>query len=185
MSIGYPPKYRYALYEKWDKETFAFIKKMAKEKKYSKILGTYKDKNQFLTMLIRSQKSLHCWREFLKDVIDQVKEKDTIDTKIINKKYPPESVCKDKPAWVTYEEDALVSDFIDELETRKVEFIGTNDEIAEFVFRFTLGQLGHDWEQTIMMIWELLGNKNKINLKALNWEMRNFDYLKIFDMLVA
>jgi len=46
--------------------------------------------------------------------------------------------------------------------------------------RFLLGQLGHDWEWTIMMIWEMLGNENGINVKQLNEEMKNFDYLGLF-----
>jgi len=76
--------------------------------------------------------------------------------------------------------DKIVNDFIDDLETKKIIFEGTNKEISEFVMRFILGQLGHDWEQTIMMIWEILGDKSTLNLKELNQEMKNFDYLNLF-----
>lgn len=180
MTIHYPPHYRYALYEAWDKEAFEFIKQIAKTKKYPRISGTHDDKNQFLIMLIRTQKSLHEWRQFLSDTLDQARG-GVINTKFLNQKYPPDSISKDIPAWVTYEEDRLVSDFIDELETRKIDFQGTDDEISEFVVRFILGQLGHDWESTIIMIWEMLGDSDKLNIKELNQEMRNFDYLKLFE----
>lgn len=180
MSIHYPPKYRYALFEPWDKEAFELIKQASKSKHYPEIIGDEKGKNQFLISLIRTQKSLHGWRDFLVDVLDQVKESNKIDVKYFNVKYPPESISKETPAWVTYEEDKIVSDFIDELRTRKIDFIGTDEEISEFILRFILGQLSHDWEQTIMMIWEMLGNENSINVKQLNEEMKNFDYLKLF-----
>lgn len=181
MAIHYPPQYRYSLFEQWDKDAFALIKGIAKAKKYPKLVGTQEDKNEFLIMLIRTQKSLHGWREFLIDVLDQIRKTNTIDTKELLNKYLPKSVGKDKPAWVTYEEDEIVSNFIDELANREVNFEGTDEEIAEFVLRFILGQLGHDWEQTIIMIWEMLGNENKLSVKSLNQEMKNFDYLGLFE----
>lgn len=181
MSIHNPPFYRYSLFEQWDKDTFIFLKQLAKDKKFPKILGDKEDKNQFLITLIRTQKALHAWRDMLKDVMQQVKENNIIDTVSLNKKYPAPSIVKDLPAWVTYEEDKIVNSFIDELETRKVTFKGTNEEISEFVLRFILSQLGHDWEQTIMLIWEMLGEENDLSVNKLNEEMRNFDYLKLFE----
>src|SRR3990172_3517944 len=161
MAIHYPPEYRYALFEPWDREAFAQIKQIAKTKSYPRITGSKEDKNKFLVMLIRTQKSLHGWRHFLADVLAQVKKNNTIVTKIMLNKYPPESVGKEKPTWVTYKEDEIVNDFIDELATKKIEFAGTDREIVEFVLRFILGQLS-DWEETIMMLWEMLGKNNKL-----------------------
>lgn len=181
MAIHYPPKYRYALFEAWDKEAFKLIREIGRSKNYPKLLGTIQDKNKYLIALIRTQKSLDDWREILKDTLDQVKQAGSIDTKLLHEKYPPESISKEVPAWVTYEEDKIVNDFIDQLETRKVKFVGTDEEISEFIMRFILGQLGHDWEQTIMMIWELLGNKDTLNVRRFSKEMRNFDYLKLFE----
>lgn len=181
MTIHKIPQYRYALFKPWDKEAFALIKKIAKTKKYPKIIGSKEDKNQFLIMLIRTQKSLHGWRKFLADTLEQVKKTNSIDTKSTIKKYPPESIKRDTPAWITYKEDRIVSDFIDKLATEKVDFLGSDKEISEFTLRFILGQLSHDWEWTIMMIWEMFGNKKQLSVKELNKEMRNFDYLKLFE----
>ena len=180
MPVHNPPQYRYSLFDQWDKDAFSFIKQVAKSKNYPTIIGTAEDKNQFLTTLIRTQKSLHGWRELLKDTLEQVKLSNTIDTPALNKKYPPESISKDIPNWVTYEEDKIASNFIDELLKRKINFVGTDEDISEFVMRFILGQLGHDWEQTIMMIWEMLGVANSIAVKELNNELKNFDYMKLF-----
>lgn len=182
MSIHYPPKYRYALFEPWDKEAFEFIKQVARSKGYPKITGDEKGKNHFLVSLIRTQKSLHGWRDFLVDVLNEMKKSSKIDVEYFNAKYSPESISKETPAWVTYEEDKIVSDFIDELETRKIDFIGNDDEISEFILRFILGQLSYDWEQTIMMIWEMLGDGNKLSVRELNKELKNFDYLRLFEV---
>lgn len=180
MAIQYPPQYRYSLFEAWDRKAFKVIKKIGKTKEYPKILGNNEDKNQFLITLIRTQKALHDWRDFPKETLDQVSNSSLIDTRLLNTKYPPESISKDEPEWVTYDEDRIVSNFIDELETRKIDFIGDSREFSEFIFRFILGQLGHDWEGTIMMIWEMLEDEDSLSLKELNNEMKNFDYLKIF-----
>jgi hypothetical protein len=50
-------------------------------------------------MFIRTQKSLHGWRQFLIDVLAQVESSDSINTKMLLSKYPPESVSKEKPPW--------------------------------------------------------------------------------------
>lgn len=180
MAMHNPPYYRYPLLRKWDKEAFLKIKEIGKIKNYPKISGSENDKNQFLITLIRTQKSLHDWRDFLKEILKQIDNGNIINTAFLNKKYPPESIGKDIPEWVTYRGDKIVNDFIDTLETKNVNFIGTDKDISEFIIRFILGQLGHDWEQTIMMIWEILGNGNKLIIKDLNDEMKNFDYLNLF-----
>ena len=181
MALHNPPYYRYSLFEAWDKETYALIKQMTRGKRYPKIQGSHDDKNQFLITVIRTQKTLHNWRAMLVDTLEQIKNTGNIDTIALNKKYPPQSISKDIPAWVTYEEDKIVSDFIDELETRKVEFVGSDEELGQFVLRFILGQLGHDWEQTIILIWEILGKDTSLSLNQLNEEFRNFDYMHLFE----
>lgn len=180
MPIHNPPQYRYCLFEPWDKEAFDLIKDIAKSKNYPKLIGTSEDKNNYLIVLIRTQKSLNDWRGILRDTLDQVKLNGSINTKSLGEKYPPESISKEVPKWVTYKEDKIVNDFIDQLEFRKINFVGTDEEILEFVMRFILGQLGHDWEQTIMMIWEMIGDEDTLNVKELNKEMQNFDYWELF-----
>jgi len=179
VSIGYPPKYRYLLPDDWDKEVFSLISAWAKDKQYPKILGSNEEKNKYLTMLIRSQKAFNNWRDLPKDTISQINLNGNIDAAFLNKKYPPSWISREIPAWATYQEDKLVSDFIDELETRKVNFIGTDQQTGEFILRFILGQLG-DWEVTILMISEMLGSANEIRLSDLNNELKNFDYAKLF-----
>lgn len=181
MALHKPPLYQYAFYDPWDKYAYTLIRRLANAKRFPKLLGSRADKNQFLTTLIRTQKALHGWRRFLKDTLVQVRQHNAIDTNKLLKKYPPNSITKTKPAWVTYKEDKVVNDFIDELATRNIDFIGSDRTKGEFVLRFILGQLAHDWEWTIMMIWEMLGRKKQISVLLLNKEMKNFDHSKLFD----
>ncbi len=180
MSIHTPPFYRYPLFDPWDKEAFDYLKELGSKGVCPKLIGTESDKNKFLIALIRTQKALHDYRTILKDTLTQVRETGTIDSAILNTKYPPESVSTIIPAWVTYKEDKIVNDFIDGIAHRKVRFIGSDVEMAEFILRFILGQLGHDWESTILMIWEMLGNGDTLVVKELNEEMKKFDYCGIF-----
>ena len=180
MTLNNPPQYRYSLFEEWDNYAYSFIGGIGKTKEYPIIIGNPNEKDQFLTTLIRTQKSLHDWRNFLKDTLKQVETTNSINTKLLNEKYPKESIGKDTPAWVTYKEDKIVNDFIDDLEIRKINFIGSDKEMVEFILRFILGQLGHDWEQTILMIYEMLGKGTQLNLKELNNEMKSFDYMGLF-----
>lgn len=76
MAIHKVPQYRYSLFEPWDKKAFSLIREIARTKKYPEIAGTKSQKNQFLTMLIRSQKSLHGWRGFLADVLGNAWEQE-------------------------------------------------------------------------------------------------------------
>lgn len=181
MAIHKIPQYRYPFFEHCDKKAFSTIKKIAKTKHFPRIAGSHQEINQFLTLLLRTQKAKHGWRESLLEIITQIEKTKKIDTIAFIKNHPPSSIKKDSPSWVTYKEDKIVSKFIDELATRKIDFQGTEREISEFTVRFVLGQLGNDWESTIMMVWEMLGDKKKISVKQLNKEMGNFDYLKIFE----
>lgn len=180
MALHDPPYYRYLMPQPWDKETFAFIKELAANKKYPRLIGSAEDKNTYIIMLIRTQKSLHDWRDFLKDTLDQIKETGKIDAVSLITRYPHDSIGREVPEWATYKGDKIVSDFIDELATREIRFVGSDEEIGEFILRFILGQLG-DWESTILMIWEMLGDGDTLQVKDLNNEMKNFDYLKLFE----
>jgi len=180
MAIHKIPQYRYPFFDSRDKKTFLTIKKIAKTKQFPRILGNHQERNQFLVLLLRTQKAKHGWRESLLEIIDQIERDKKIDMKTFIKKHPSGSINKDSTSWVTYKEDKIVSRFIDELATRKVDFVGTDKETSEFIMRFILGQFGNDWEMTIMMVWEMLGNKKQLRVKDLNEEMKHFDYLKLF-----
>lgn len=179
MALHNPPSYRYPLFGQWDRDTFEFIKRIAKKNKYFEIKGDSNNINLFLTTLIRSQKSLHDWREMLIDIVDQIKNTNCVDTVILNEKFPPQSIGKDIPKWVIYEEDEIINNFIDKLEHQEIKFSGTESQMAEFITRFILGQLGNDWKLTIGMIHEMLGDNDKLDIKSLNDELRTFDYLNL------
>jgi hypothetical protein len=180
MPIHSPPFYRYPLLEPWDKEAFEYMKELVSKRAYPTLIGSESDINKYLIALIRTQKSLHDYRPILKDTLDQIRLSGSIDTKMLHEKYPPETISHEIPAWVTYTGDKIVNDFIDSLAQRKINFMGTSVELAEFILRYILGQLGHDWESTILMIWEMLGDGDTVSIKDLNEEMKGFDYCGVF-----
>lgn len=180
MPIHSPPFYRYPLFDPWDKEAFEFFKTVGQSESYPTLKGSSEDKNEYLIALIRTQKALHDYRSILMETITQVKETGAIDTAMLNAKYPPENISTEIPAWVTYKGDRIVNDFIDGLIHRKIQFIGSDVEVTEFILRFILGQLGQDWESTILMVWEMLGDGNTLVVKDLNEEMKKFDYCGVF-----
>jgi len=180
MPIHDPPWYLYPWFQPWSKLAFEQIHNLARSKKYPEVQGTKEEKNAYLIMLIRTQKALHGWQKPLLETLEQIQKTGSVNTKTLIKKYPSSIVTTKRPAWVTYEEDRTVSDFIDELGHRNIQFVGSDREMGEFILRFILGQLGHGWEGTILMIWEMIGSGNTLYLKDLNKEMRTFDYLKLF-----
>lgn len=183
--MNYPPKYRYLLPDDIDREMFEYIKNEGKNKDHFKLDGSEEDKNKFLILLIRTQKSLHDWRAIWIDILNEVKKNNIVDVRSLINKYPEDSIGDDVPDWVTYEGDRIVNDFIDELKTRKISFIGSEKEMIEFILRFWLAQLGSCWESSIMMIWEMLGDDSEISLLELNNELKGFDPLGIFNNLYS
>ena len=117
----------------------------------------------------------------MKDTFEQIKKSGSIDAATWIRKYASVDTGNEEPAWATYPGDKIVSKFMDEIATRNVAFVGTESEFGEFIFRYALGQLSNDWESTILMIWEMLGDGTTLNVKDLNNEMKHFDYLKIFE----
>ena len=144
------------------------------------VQGSTQDKDKYLIALIRTQKSLHDYRPILKDTLEQIKKANNIDAMLIQTKYPPDSVSRETPAWVTYKGDTIVNDFIDSLSVRTITFVGSETEMGEFVLRFILSQLGHDWESAILMVWEMLGEGNTLVMRELNEELKKFDYCGVF-----
>src|SRR3990167_8389736 len=96
MAIHNPPRYRYSLFDPWDTKALTIISQIAQAKKYPKIIAAHSEEiDAYLTMLIRTQKSLHDWRDFLKETLSEIDEKGTITVKPLLLKYPPESIDKD------------------------------------------------------------------------------------------
>lgn len=172
----FPPKYRSPLYDKWDKDCYKLIVRLAHQKSSPKILGTKEEINQFLKLLIQSQK-MDNWRKFLRIVLKFISTKQINISEILKLKF---RIPKGYDRWVVYREDREVSDFIDKLGKRQLQFLGSDKEIVEFTLRFTLAQLLLDWRSSLYALKEIIGKKSKIKLKSLNKVLSEFDYTEVF-----
>lgn len=171
------PKYRYPLYEKWDRDCYNFIVKLVRQKRDLKILGKKEEINQFLKLLIQSQK-MDNWRKFLKIVLKSIYLKQINTTKILKQKFP---IPKGYGRWVIFREHKEISDFLDNFEKKNLQFIGNNKEIVEFVLRYILAQLLLEWKSSIYAMKEIIGNSLRIRLRLLNKVLSEFDYTNVFD----
>ncbi len=171
-----PPRHRYPLYNKWDKDCYNLIAKLVRKKQVPEVLGTKEEINQFLKLLIQSQK-MHDWRKFLKIVLKSISSKQIDIPKILKHKF---QVPKDYEKWVVYKEHVEITDFLDSLRKKQIQFIGSSKEIIEFILRFILAQLLLDWKSSIHAIKEVMGKRSKIKLKFLNKILSEFDYTNVF-----
>lgn len=171
-----PPKYRYPLYDKWDKDCYQLIVKLARQKQIPKILGTKEEINEFLKLLIQSQK-MDDWRKFFRVVLKSISSRQIDIPKILEQKF---QIPKGYERWVVFREDKEISDFLDKFNKRRLQFIGSDKEIVEFILRFILAQLLLDWKSSLYALKEIIGGNSKIKLKSLNKVLSEFDYTNVF-----
>ena len=170
------PKYRYPLYKKWDKDCYKLIARFSSQKQIPTIFGTKKEINEFLKSLIQSQK-MDNWRKFFRTVLKSISSRQIDVPKILKQKFP---IPKGYEKWVVFREDREVSDFLDNLEKRQLQFMGSNKEIFEFILRFILTQLLLDWKSSLYALKETIGKNSRIRLKSLNKVLSEFDYTNVF-----
>ncbi len=171
-----PPKYRYPFYKKWDKDCYKLIVKLTNSKQIPEILGDKEGINRFLRILIQSQK-MHDWRKFLKIVLKSISSKQINVSKILKQEF---KIPKGYEKWVVYREHIEITDFLDALGRKQIQFIGNKREITEFILRFILAQLLLDWKSSIYAVKEVIGKKSTVKLKSLNNVLSEFDYTNIF-----
>lgn len=172
----FPPKYRYPLYDKWDKDCYKLIVKLANQKQIPIILGTKDEINEFLKLLIQSQK-MDNWRKFLRIILKSISSKQIDIPKILKQKF---QIPKDYEKWVIHREHKELSNFLDKLGKRRPHFIGSDEETVEFILRFTLAQQLLDWKGSLLAIKEIINKKSQVKLKHLSKILSEFDYTRVF-----
>ncbi|MCL4531217.1 MAG: hypothetical protein M1282_17655, partial [Chloroflexi bacterium] len=86
MALHNPPEYRYSLFTLWDRKAFKLLKKIGKRRRFPRLVGDPEIRDKFLRALIRSQKSLHGWRGFLKAVLLEIEKAGAVDMSLLVKK---------------------------------------------------------------------------------------------------
>ena len=172
------PEWQYPLYRKFDEELYKKIEKLAKSKKYPKITGTQKDIDIFLKTMTRAQKMDH-WRLFFEIIYDDL-DNDVFNIKGINQKARNLEIKEGIPEWATLGHQKRMCLLNDKIGKQNISFIGTEEEIFEFILRFILSQLLISWETPLLAIFLEIEGEKRINVKKLNDLLKIWDYTKIF-----
>ena len=170
------PEWQYPLYKESDKTAYLILEKIGKSKKYPQIVGLQNKINDFLKVMLISQRDKD-YRQFRDIVLDELKNKEINVSNILEK---GKNIKISDKSWATFIQDKRICELIDNISKTTIEFQGINDEIAEFIVRFWLSQLLQDWRgPLIAVLLECLDNK-KVKVAKLNDLLKIWDYTKIF-----
>jgi len=173
------PEWQYPLYKESDKIAYSILENLGKSKKYPKLIGSKEEINDFLKLLLLSQK-IKDYRKFRDIALNEFKKKEVNIPKILNKSKNLKIPIGIDKSWAIFIQDKRICELIDNFQDTEIEFIGTNDEIVEFVVRFLLSQLLQDWRGLLMaVLLECLENK-RVKISKLNNLLKIRDYTKIF-----
>lgn len=173
------PEWQYPLYEEWDRRYYKLIEKLAKNKKYPKIIGEQEDINIFLKTMIRAQK-MKDWRTFFEIIQDDFK-KETFNIKRINGKSKHLEIPKGIEDWVIFDSDKRICELNDKIGEQKIAFEGNEKEIFEFILRFIGSQFLFNWQTPLMAVFLEIEEKERVRVNKLNDLLKIWDYTKIFE----
>ena len=173
------PEWQYPLYKVPDKVAYAILEKLGKSKSYPKLVGSKDEINDFLKLLVVSQK-MKDYRKFRDIALNEFKKKEANIPKILNESKNLEIPRGIDESWAIFIQDKRLCKLMDKFQDAKIQFIGNDDEVSEFFVRFLLSQLLQDWRGPLMaVLLECLQDK-KIKIVKLNNLLKIWDYTKIF-----
>lgn len=173
------PYWAYPLYKKSDKTAYFLLVKLAKTKKYLKIMGKQKEINSFLKLLILSQKMKN-YRVFRDLALPEFKKKTVNIRKILEKTKNIKITRGVDKSWTVFTQDIKLCQLLDKFQKSKIKFYDSNKEILEFVVRFLFSQLLQDWRGALMMVVLESLKMKKVKISKLNNLLKIWDQTKIF-----
>lgn len=173
------PEWQYPLYEAADRLAYSTLEKIGKSQSYPKLIGSAGEINEFLTLLILSQKMKE-YRIF-RDITLGEFEKDRVDIPNILDEGKSLQIPRGvDESWAVFTQDKRLCELTDHFRDSRTEFQGTNDEIVEFVIRFLLSQLLMDWRGPLMAVLLECTKKHNVQISKLNDLLKNWDHTGIF-----
>lgn len=173
------PEWQYPLYKESDKVTYTLLEQLGKSKKYPTLVGSQDEINRFLKLLVLSQK-MKDYRKFRDITLDEFKKDKADIKKLLDKSKDLEIHRGIDASWVILLQDKRLCELMDQFQDGKIELVGSNTEVVEFVIRFLFSQLLQDWRGPLMaVILECLPNKT-VKISKLNNLLNIWDYTKIF-----
>ncbi|NQU77361.1 hypothetical protein HQ544_01550 [Candidatus Falkowbacteria bacterium] len=173
------PEWQYPLYKESDKLAYLIFKKIGETKKYPPLVGSKEDINNFLKLLIASQK-MKKYRVFRDIVLSQF-EGGVINLTEVLKRSKKLKIPKGvDESWAIFQQDKRLCQLIDKIKNSRVKFQGTNNDINELIIRFFLSQLLQDWRGPLMAIILECQKKKVVRTSRLNKLLELWDYTEIF-----
>lgn len=173
------PEWQYPLYKESDEVTYALLEQLGKSKKYPPLVGSKSEINHFLKLLVLSQK-MKDYREFRDITLEEFKKEQVDIRKILDKSKNLEIPRGIDESWVILLQDKKLCELMDQFQDGKIDLVGSNTEVIEFVIRFLLSQLLQDWRGPLMaVILECLPDKT-VKISKLNNLLKIWDYTQIF-----
>jgi hypothetical protein len=173
------PEWQYPLYKDSDRIAYSLFENIGKSGKYPEIIGTESEVNDFLKLMIVSQKSKN-YRQFRDIAIEEIKSGRIDVPALLEKGKNLEYVKGVDESWAIFQQDKRICELIDAFYDAKIKFEGKNREIAEFIIRFFLSQLLQDWRGPKMAVVLECLNDKKVKVSKLNKLLKIWDYTKIF-----
>jgi hypothetical protein len=173
------PEWQYPLYKESDKVVYILLEKLGKSKKYPKLVGSNDEINKFLKLLILSQK-MKDYRKFRDIALNEFKKEEANIPKILDESKDLEIHGGVDESWAIFIQDKRLCELMDDFQDANIEFIGTNNEVSEFLVRFLLSQLLQDWRGPLMAVLLECLQYKKIKLSKLNNLLKIWDYTNIF-----
>lgn len=173
------PEWQYPLYEESDEEAYKLLEKIGKSREFPQLVGSDKEINQFLKLLIASQK-MEEWRKFQDLVLEEL-EKDKINVSAVLEKGQEIEIPEGNvDSWAIFIQDKRICELIDKFRDSKIEFQGSEEEKSEFIVRFLLSQLLMGWRAPLMAVLVNCLEKERPKVSELNSLLSNWDYSDIF-----
>src|SRR3989344_752547 len=173
------PEWQYPLYKEPDKVAYAILEKLGKSKLYPKLVGSKDEINDFLKLLVVSQK-MKDYRKFRDIALNEFKKKEANIPKILNESKNLEIPRGIDESWAIFIQDKRLCELMDTFQDVKIQFVGNDNEVSEFFVRFLLSQLLQDWRGPLMaVLLECLPDK-KVKIAKLNNLLKIWDYTKVF-----
>lgn len=173
------PEWQYPLYKEPDKVAYVFLERLGKSKTYPELSGSKDEINNFLKLLILSQK-MKDYRKFRYIALNEFKKTKANITKILIESKNLEIPRGIDESWAVFFQDKRLCELMDNFQDAKIQFIGNDSEVSEFIVRFLLSQLLQDWRGPLMTVLLKCLQDKKIKVSKLNNLLKIFDYTKVF-----
>lgn len=170
-------EWQYPLYEESDKRAYRILSRIGKTRRYPKLVGTKKEINSLLKIIVASQK-MKDYRKFRDAVIYKLGKNEFDAVQLIHEKITiPKGI---DASWAVFMQDKRICLLIDNFNDANISFSGSRSQKCEFIARFLLSQMLQDWRGPLMAVMlECIGKKN-VSIQKLNKLLDRWDYTNIF-----